>query len=82
MEFKVIVLHNKKSLGLRVLDIDTMDQAESGLLELLCDYAGVMPSQARCFHEVKTETLRRMLFYARVGKGEKLRLRVEISQMV
>lgn len=78
MKFKVKVLENRKSIGLRSLGADSLEQAESGLLQFLCDYVGVVPSQARWYHEVKAEELRRILFYAPGKKGKEVRLRVEI----
>jgi len=40
MEFKVKVLENRKSIGLRSIGADNLEQAESGLLQLLQEYMG------------------------------------------
>ena len=82
MEFKVKVLENRKSIGLRSIGADNLEQAESGLLQLLQEYMGAGPSDVRWLYEVKADALRRIMFYVKGRKGKEARLRVQIKQVV
>lgn len=78
MEFKVKVLANRRSIGLRSVGAENMAQAESGLLEIVREHLGARPADVRWFYEVKEEARRKILFYAKVGRGKEVRVRVEI----